>query len=93
MLFTDAYPYSIDFHLSISLPTLFFVVFSSPDFPSVGHVLLASFSQKGSVKIPRIVKFLKVLVASLTETCLLGYGLKDHFPLHKLVVKLFMALS
>ena len=57
MLFTDAYPYSIDFHLSISFPTLFFVVFSSPDFPSVGHVLLASSSQKGSVKIPRIVKF------------------------------------
>ena len=42
LLFTDAGPCSMDFYLSLSLPTLFFV-FSLPDFPFVGHVLLASF--------------------------------------------------
>ena len=69
------------------------------------------FSQKGSVKIPRIVKFFEsnlrttfalkisgqlnlffLCVASLTETCSFGYGLKDHFPLHKLVIKVVYGL-
>ena len=115
LLFTDACPCSMDFYLSLSLPTFFFLLlffFLPRIFLLLGMYYWRLFSQKGSVKIPRIVKFFEsnlrttfalkisgqlnlffLCVASLTETCSFGYGLKDHFSLHKLVVKLFMALS
>ena len=114
LLFTDACPCSMDFYLSLFLPTFFFCCFFF--LPRIFLLLgimyyWLVFSQKGSVKIPRFVKFfesnlrttfgLKIsgqlnlfffCVASLTETCSFGYGLKDHFPLHKLVIKVVYGL-